>query len=153
MGDHGFKIDPDLLSVRRTIEVLTRRLTVYEEFNEPEITEFLAEARAAFAVTHPGRPVLTRFAMGIYLDNVLRHPSLGLSPEQIAERQGRLTIFIIPYVDPNVLEIEELVSARIGAAVPLAATAAAPVMEAVAPQDLKFFGPGDIVYDFGGLQP
>lgn len=133
MSEHGFRTETG-----RPVPcegLLSRQITVSEEFIEEEVTQFLAEARAAFAVSHPGRTVLTRLTFGIYTDELLNHPALNLSPEEIDERRERMTIFIVPYVLPIDSEMPELKAMVPGA------------------EKIMFFGPGDYVYDFGGLQP
>ena len=161
MSEHGFKVERSLLARESIVNLTTRKLTVYEDFDDTEVTAFLQDARDAFAVTFPGRPVLTRLTLGIYTDEVLDDPRLGLSEEEKAERRGRMTIFIIPYVEPNDVEFDEIITTRFPAVVPIAAAldgtgetaVVAPAAAAIAPQKAMFFGPGDFVYDFGGLQP
>jgi len=161
MSEHGFKVELPLLARDATVNLTTRKLTIYEDFDDTEVTQFLQDARDAFAATFPGRRVLTRLSLGIYTDKVLNDPQLALSDEEKAERQGRTTIFIIPFVEPNQVEFNEIVSTRFPAVVPIAAAlddagdaaVAAPAVAAIAPQKAMFFGPGDFVYDFGGLQP
>jgi len=159
MSEHGFKVEQSQVARNATVNLTTRKLTVYEDFDDGEVTQFLQDARDAFAATFPGRPVLTRLNLGIYTDEVLDDPRLALSDEEEAARRGRMTIFIIPYVEPNEVEFDEIVSTRFSAVMPIAAAmdgtgevaVAAPA--AIAPQKAMFFGPGDFVYDFGGLQP
>lgn len=161
MSEHGFKVERTLLARDTTVNVITRKLTVYEDFDDTELTTFLQDARDSFAETFPGRRVLTRLTLGIYTDEVLDDLRLGLSEEEKAERRGRMTIFIIPYVEPNEVEFDEIVNTRFAAVAPVAAAldgtaeaaVAAPAAAALAPERAMFFGPGDFVYDFGGLQP
>jgi len=160
MSVHGFKVEQSEIALDTTVNLKTRKLTVYEDFDDTEVTQFLKDARDAFAATFPGRPVLTRLNLGIYTNEALDDPRLGLSEEEKAARRGRTTIFIIPYVEPNEVEFDEIVSTRFPAVMPIAAAlddaaegaVVAPAV-AIAPQKAMFFGPGDFVYDFGGLQP
>ncbi|SDF00233.1 hypothetical protein [Chitinophaga filiformis] len=133
MSDHGFKTEAGLTFSCNGL--LSRKITVSEDFIEEEVTEFLEEARAAFAISHPGRPVMTRLIFGIYTEELLNDSRIGLTEAEKNERRERVTVFIVPYVLPVDEEM--------------------PALRAVAPSAEKamFFGPGDFVYDFGGLQP
>lgn len=137
MSDHGFKMSSTAVGLPfDCTNVRTARMTTSEEFNYAEVDAFLEAAAREFKDAGATGDIYTRLRMGIYTEDVLNYPGLALTAEEKAERLGRITIFIVPFVLPDPAELSLLNR-----------------MDTTIVSTKSYIGAAQYVYDFGGLQP